>query len=442
VIKIESVGISEELAKDLKKKFKEKNPNSEIRDLTNVMKAVIREYIASNDADNKLRKLMECAMVKIKDDDDELSEADKELLAYFYQEDAEQVKRKDVFTEEFVPDRLVHREDKPKELMGYMKRSYDVIMTGIPATGKTALVKKDFRILKHDKKLLCIYVNCRNRTPIQVLSYIYREMGKILKWKGQSFDTFMELIHKRVEEIGVEKVYICFDEIDSLKGELDLYPFADSSKYNMILVANTINWYENSIDERVESRLNPIDMEMKAYNRDEIKDILLERVKLGVNNEEFFSNLELDYVVDVCSEKKYDSLRMAIKLLSRVIDKKIEWGRPVRLDEVKMLFADEREFNIMRKFDGLDEKGKFIVDIIKHFQDELKNNPQHAYKRATQKRIKSYWNSNYKPPLHEIKEIKTLQTHLKRLVKYGYIKQESIKTGQQGRPEVYYELNI
>ncbi|HJJ55998.1 MAG TPA: ORC1-type DNA replication protein [Methanocorpusculum sp.] len=222
----------------------------------------------------------------------------------------------EVFDIDYVPEQFEYRDEQVQELAFAIKpalvggRILNTVCKGIPATGKTTTVKKLFEeISNNHKKIRPIYINCQiDSSEYAIFSRIYTKLTKNSQPpSGTSFQILFDMIAKYIERENVSLV-VCLDDANYLVYEKKinkvLYSLLRSHEtyehvnIGVIVVSSDLDIdLELSLDTRVKSVFNPHIIEFTPYNREEVTDILSQRIMQGIYPNVLNSKL-LDIIVD------------------------------------------------------------------------------------------------------------------------------------------------
>jgi len=209
-------------------------------------------------------------------------------------------KDREVLHHDYIPDRLPHREEQigliAQTVAPVLKgaRSSNVFIYGKTGTGKTAVTKYvlthlEAKAKEFDAPVRFCHVNCRMAgSEYRVFAGLCQSVGVSVPFTGLSvgevFDRF---------KTGLDASRIIFiavlDEIDTLiktRGDSLLYELTrineglSTSKVSIIGISNDLRLKE-FLDPRVFSSLSEEEIVFRPYDADELRNILLERSKLG-----------------------------------------------------------------------------------------------------------------------------------------------------------------
>ena len=255
--------------------------------------------------------------------------------------DAKLFKDREVLRHDYLPEKLPHREEQIRVLGQAVapvlkeSRCSNIFIYGKTGTGKTAVAKFVLSHLESKAKeygapVKFCYVNCRmTGSEYRVFAALSQSLGLSIPFTGLSvgevFDRF---------RIGLENSRTMFivvlDEIDALikeRGDGILYELTrineslHKSKVAIIGISNDLRLKE-FLDPRVFSSLSEEEMVFRPYDASELRNILLERSKLG-----FFDGTLSEAALSICSalaaaehgdaRRALDLLRMAGEVAER-----------------------------------------------------------------------------------------------------------------------------
>lgn len=249
-------------------------------------------------------------------------------------------KNKQVLLTTYVPNILPHRTAQIERIASIISSALNgdkpsnIMVYGKTGTGKTAVLNyigKELRKAdENEEKCKYIYVNCEIvDTPYSVLfnigNQIIVEDSRRIPFTGWSFEKVYSEIVNYINNMN--KVFIVvLDEIDKLidrKGDDVFYYLAkinenlESSKVSLIGISNNMKFME-LLEPKAKSRLGGESVIFPPYSKDELEDILKERVK-----EAFDENVIEDSVISYCASigaKVDGDARVAIDLLKTAAD--------------------------------------------------------------------------------------------------------------------------
>ena len=249
-------------------------------------------------------------------------------------------KNKQVLLTTYVPNILPHRTAQIERIASIISSALNgdkpsnIMVYGKTGTGKTAVLNyigKELRKAdENEEKCKYIYVNCEIvDTPYSVLfnigNQIIVEDSRRIPFTGWSFEKVYSEIVNYINNMN--KVFIVvLDEIDKLidrKGDDVFYYLAkinenlESSKVSLIGISNNMKFME-LLEPKAKSRLGGESVIFPPYSKDELEDILRERVK-----EAFDENVIEDSVISYCASigaKVDGDARVAIDLLKTAAD--------------------------------------------------------------------------------------------------------------------------
>ena len=249
-------------------------------------------------------------------------------------------KNKQVLLTTYVPNILPHRTAQIERIASIISSALNgdkpsnIMVYGKTGTGKTAVLNYIGKELKkadeNEEKCKYIYVNCEIvDTPYSVLfnigNQIIVEDSRRIPFTGWSFEKVYSEIVNYINNMN--KVFIVvLDEIDKLidrKGDDVFYYLAkinenlENSKVSLIGISNNMKFME-LLEPKAKSRLGGESVIFPPYSKDELEDILKERVK-----EAFDENVIEDSVISYCASigaKVDGDARVAIDLLKTAAD--------------------------------------------------------------------------------------------------------------------------
>ncbi|MEM0085250.1 MAG: ORC1-type DNA replication protein [Candidatus Methanomethylicia archaeon] len=275
----------------------------------------------------------------------------------------EELFKKTIFKDEsklspdYVPQNLVHRENEIRQLLSYLRCMIDapgrmsqkVLIIGPVGSGKTA-TSKLFGLSFSDAakrrniKLRYIHINChKDRTPFLILTKMAKNLIDGFPDRGLSTQELLNIIYEKLEEEN-EYMLLTLDEVDyfiRIGGETSLYDLLRVSdeylnkpqRVSFILIARDSSFIP-LLDRSTQSVLMQNIIKFKPYTAEQLKDILIERVR-----EAFYENTISSEVIWSIAEiaAKTGDARYALELLWRAAKiAEMEGRKLVSLENVRM----------------------------------------------------------------------------------------------------------
>jgi len=216
-----------------------------------------------------------------------------------------------------------------------------IFLRGLPGTGKTVTVKYLQEQLKGlgNAKWQIIYVNCRNRTAVDILKELNELNSVRLISEEQMTTCFIQNLKNNT--------ILVLDEVDKSRYEISnlLYRLSRISestenptykKLSTILISNKLDW-ENTLDGSVRSSLQMRVINFNSYNPDQLKSILKERIREGLISQDVISDQLLDWICKMVTEERHGDCRTAIETLFYAAQNVEERGvKTIDMEDVKL----------------------------------------------------------------------------------------------------------
>ncbi len=191
----------------------------------------------------------------------------------------------EVFDFNYVPEKPLMREEvKPviDALLRYQQTGIanNALILGSRGSGKSVLARYLMRLLSDRGKLTFAYANCRHHnTSFKILASLLN-----LRPRGCSLDELWQ----RFESSRQGRVVFVLDEVDLMSDKdkhKDILYFISRSpnNYMAILLSNNPKFL-NSLDESIQSTLQPEIIHFSSYGVNEIEGILTERAETGLQS--------------------------------------------------------------------------------------------------------------------------------------------------------------
>lgn len=284
-------------------------------------------------------------------------------------------KNEEILNPEFLPDILPHRENQIKILadnllpLSRSRIPQNTFIFGLPGIGKTHVVKYVFRQFEeYSEKVKTVYINCWDyKTSHSILSKIALELGVFVQRRGVGKDEVLEKLIEACKKMN-KGIAVCLDEVDQLifKDKEALYDFLRINQYiknpfGLIFISNNPNVFIK-LEPRIKSSLDIDELEFKPYSLEEMKRILLERLKNAFFHfEDGVAILTANHAV-----KKGGDVRVGLQVLvkaGKIAENNNE--DKLRVDHVKEVLKEVNKIKpeILKK--RISENEKIIVDLVK-----------------------------------------------------------------------------
>jgi cell division control protein 6 len=246
--------------------------------------------------------------------------------------EAKLFKDREVLRHDYLPDKLPHREEQIRVLGQAVapvlkaSRCSNIFIYGKTGTGKTAVTKFVLSHLESKAKeygapVKFCYVNCRmTGSEYRVFASLSQSLGLQIPFTGLSVGEVIDRFRTGLDTTRTIFLII-LDEVDALikdRGDSILYELTrinealHKSKVALIGISNDLRLKE-FLDPRVFSSLSEEELVFRPYDASELRNILLERSKLG-----FFDGTLSDSALSVCSAlaaAEHGDARRALDLL-------------------------------------------------------------------------------------------------------------------------------
>ena len=255
--------------------------------------------------------------------------------------DAKLFKDREVLRHDYLPEKLPHREDQIRALGQAVapvlkdSRCSNIFIYGKTGTGKTAVTKFVLSHLESKAKeygapVRFCFVNCRmTGSEYRVFAALSQSLGLSIPFTGLSVGEVFDRFRAGLDSSRTLFIVV-LDEIDALikeRGDGLLYELTrinealTKSKVAIIGISNDLRLKE-FLDPRVFSSLSEEEMVFRPYDASELRNILLERSKLG-----FLDGVLSEAALSICSalaaaehgdaRRALDLLRMAGEVAER-----------------------------------------------------------------------------------------------------------------------------
>jgi len=256
------------------------------------------------------------------------------------------IKNSNILRHDYIPDRILHRDGQQElvtqSLIPLYQKSIppNLLVYGKPGTGKTLVVKKVLkqiqnRVDKNAYQIKIVFTNAKDQSNLyNVLVDLGRQLGLKSKkttddklWLPSTGLSISEVFNRILYTIEKNKINTVFviDEIDHLAKLVDktgkdiLYSITRANlklkngSLSLVGISNDVS-FKDQLDPRVISTLSEEEIVFPAYNTNEIKEILEDRIPLA-----FDENIVTQGALNLCASmacKQHGDARRAIKLLN------------------------------------------------------------------------------------------------------------------------------
>jgi cell division control protein 6 len=301
---------------------------------------------------------------------------DDEMLSW----DESVFRNEHVFEIDYVPETFDHRETQLRSLQYALRpavrgsRPLNTMVRGPPGTGKTTAIQKLFAELDAKPDLRAVRVNCQvDSTRYAVFSRLFEHVFDYEPpSSGISFKKLFGQITERLVDAG-EVLVVALDDVnylfyeneasDALYSLLRAHEAHSGAKIGVILVSSDLDLDAmDELDSRVQSVFRPEEVYFPKYDRDEVVDILRERVDRGFNDG-VVGTRELDRVAELTAES--GDLRVGIDLLRRAgLNAEMRASRSVSVEDVEEAYDKSKYVHLSRCLRGLSGSERSLVAVI------------------------------------------------------------------------------
>ncbi|MFB6078621.1 MAG: ORC1-type DNA replication protein [Halarchaeum sp.] len=304
-----------------------------------------------------------------------------------------------VFEIDYVPEAFRHRESQLQTLQYALRpavrgnRPLNAMVRGPPGTGKTTAVQKLFGELGGQPGVEVVRVNCQvDSTRYGVFSRVFQSIFdyeppssgiSFKKLFGQVADHLVEEEHVLV--VALDDVNYLFYEneaSDTLYSLLRAHETHPGAKVGVVVVSSDPDLdVIEALDGRVQSVFRPEEAYFPVYDREEVADILGDRVRVGFR-EGALADDALDRVVELTAGA--GDLRVGIDMLRRAgLHAESRASRSVELADVEAVSEDARALTLARDLDALNDVERALVDAIAAHEGERAGDVYDAFADRT-----------------------------------------------------------
>lgn len=238
-------------------------------------------------------------------------------------------KNMNAFDPDYVPENYKYRDSQMEVLAVCIRpalregRPVNSVVLGSCATGKTTAIKKIFEMVeRNSEKVVCCYINCQlHTTRFGIFSQIYQKVfGHFPPETGVPFSRIYQQImqhlvsQKKALVVALDDVNYLFHSKNANKIFYDIlraHEVFPGARTGIFAILSDIE-FRFALDKNVNTVFIPQDIIFQPYTREEIFNILQERVKIGFYPE-VISDEILEEIADYTAES--GDLRVGIDLL-------------------------------------------------------------------------------------------------------------------------------
>lgn len=278
------------------------------------------------------------------------------------------IQREGVLTYSHIPERVLYRDSEKATIASAIKpllsdrKPDNLFIFGKPGLGKTLCTLSVLKQLQnYSNDVLPIYINCWDATrEYQVITEIAKQVGYVF-FQGKSSEEIFQEIAKRIKKC--KGACFVFDEVDKVKEFGFLYRILHDleDKASIVIITNDREFLFN-IEPRILSRLTISELPFKPYRREEIREILQERIKLAFKSG-ILSELMLNRIA--YETHKSEDIRVGLFLLLNA-GKIAENNNHEKIlkEDVDEAFSRLAQFKIKTSLSKLGPDEQLLIKIV------------------------------------------------------------------------------
>lgn len=296
-------------------------------------------------------------------------------------------RNEDVFNPDYIPENFKYRESQMEALAVCLRptlrmgRPINAVILGSCATGKTTAVKKMFnKVEDRSDQVICVYINCQLQTTrFNIFAHIYHKIfNHYPPETGAPFSRiYQHIMNHLVNEnktlvVALDDVNYLFHSKNADKIFYDIlraYEVFPGARTGLFAILSEIE-FRYSLDKNVNSVFIPQEIVFTPYTREEIKNILKERVRIGFYPEILSEDL-LDDITDYTFSN--GDLRVGISLLKTSGNlAEAEASKVIEKKHVKEALKTAESINLLYTLQSLSNDEKVLLELLRvHDNDNL-----------------------------------------------------------------------
>ncbi len=290
------------------------------------------------------------------------------------------------FNPDYVPENYKYRDSQMESLAICIRpalkegRPVNAVILGSCATGKTTAIKKIFEMVENSsEQVICCYINCQlHITRFGIFSQIYNKIfGHYPPETGVPFSRIYQKImqylqsEKKALIIALDDVNYLFHSKNANKIFYDVlraYEEFPGVRTGIFAVLSDIE-FRHTLDKNVNSVFIPQEIVFSPYTRNQMFDILKERVKIG-----FYPNVISDEILEQITDYASENgdLRIGIDLL-RISGNRAEAeaSRNVKVKHLGEALKSSGPLNLINILKSLSKPEYELLEMISNADEEF-----------------------------------------------------------------------
>jgi len=212
-------------------------------------------------------------------------------------------KNADVFTERYIPERLIFRDDEINQILENVAKAFqdikpqNMFIWGSPGTGKTTAFEMIMKAFGREANKLgipikFIYVDAKYKTLPQAIGATLQQFDRMVNLKGIGFEEMLQKIYPHLEK---QITCLIYDDVDKM---IKKYPYAEPfdilintisrlatkniDAFTCVLANN--RKIENELKSFTKSTFAPQRLYFREYNATEMNLIIQDRCEVGFHD--------------------------------------------------------------------------------------------------------------------------------------------------------------